>query len=54
MRLQHELAGPLELNLEVLRPDGDADVAFAGYTAIPGSPTDVALRDLAATALTNR
>ena len=47
VRIQHELAGPLELELEVMRPDDDADLAFAGYAVTPGSPTETALRELA-------
>ncbi|GAA2069531.1 helix-turn-helix transcriptional regulator [Streptomyces albiaxialis] len=47
VRLHHELVGTLEMELEVMRPDGDPDLAFASYSAPSHSPTKAALNRLA-------
>ncbi|RFU82932.1 XRE family transcriptional regulator [Streptomyces triticagri] len=48
VRIRHERVGALELELEVMRPDGAPELAFASYAASPGSPTEAALGELAA------
>ncbi|RII15810.1 Helix-turn-helix protein [Streptomyces sp. YIM 130001] len=47
VRIRHELGGTLELELEVLRPDGAPDLAVASFAAAPHSPAEAGLARIA-------